>query len=140
MTVTEHPKESQWCEECGVDAKYDPWQKKRTLPQIGQTWACENCGREVYVYTIQDRGDHKRVWREVTDHMLVNLQFWSVCGEWPDHETEDLVKQGLDRMAAIDYHVVEREGLTQSEWADMTDRKQPTVSESVSKARKKLAE
>jgi hypothetical protein len=70
--------------------------------------------------------------------MLVNLQFWSICENWPDHETKNLIKRGLDRMEAIDYHIVEREGVNQSEWAEMTDRAQPTVSENVSKAKAKL--
>jgi len=70
--------------------------------------------------------------------MLINLQFWSVCKDWPDSKTEDLRKRGLDRMEAIDYHLVKQEGINQSEWAEMTDRAQPTVSENVSKARDKL--
>jgi hypothetical protein len=71
--------------------------------------------------------------------MLADLQFWSICEAWPDSVTADLRKQGLDRMKAIDYHIVERIGAeTQSDWADMTDRAQPTVAGNVQKARDQL--
>lgn len=135
-----HPKEYLGCPECSTLRSDPNWEPKRRLPQVGQTYECGDCGHEVYVYDASEppnRGQNKQ-WRPVGKGMLINLQFWSVCEAWPDGETEDLLKQGLDRMEAIDYHIVEREAVSQVEWAEMTDRAQPTVSENVAKARDKL--
>ena len=140
MTPGTHPKEYLGCSEHGSLREDADWEPKRRLPQIGQTYECADCGHEVYVYDATEppnRGENKQ-WAPVQTGMLINLQFWSVCEDWPDHATEDLRKRGLERMEAIDYHVVERKDVSQSEWADMTDRTQPTVSTNVSKAQDKL--
>lgn len=137
MTLSKHPKEYAPCWNC--DAGPDTWEKKRRLPQIGQTYECAECGQEAYVYDASDPGElaNKQL-RPVKRGILTNLQFFDVAGDWPDSATEDLLKQGLDRMKAIDYHIVDREGLTQSEWAEMRDVDQSSVSENVAKAREKL--
>lgn len=132
-----HPKEIHGCRECGADP--DTWTKKRRLVQIGQTYECSNCGHEVFVY---DAGGHNEIikkWRPVTDTMATNLLFFEEVGGWPDQVLEDMFKQGLERAEAIDYHMVEVEGLTQTEWARRREIKQASVSENVSKAKWKLA-
>lgn len=133
---TTHPREYIDCVECG--ATPETWEKKRRLPQIGQTYSCVNCGHEVFVYDAGGKNETRKTWRPVTDSMATNLRFFAEVGDWPDSVLEDLFKQGLERAEAIDYHIVEIEGLTQSEWADRTDRNQSSVSENVSKAREKL--
>lgn len=134
--MSDHPREFVGCVECSADA--ETWTQKRRLPQIGQTYECENCGHEVYVYDAGGPGETIKQWRPVTDSMAVNLQFFAEVGDWPDSALESLYKQGLERVEAIDYHITEVEGLSQNEWADRTDRAQPTVSENVSKAREKV--
>lgn len=134
MTGRRHPREHFSCSECDADT----WEKKRRLPQVGRTYECANCGHEVYVYDAGDLGETIKQWRPVTDAMATNLLFFSEVGEWPDQELEELFKQGLERAEAIDYHITEGEGLSQTEWAEKTERRQPSVSENVAKAREKL--
>lgn len=138
MAETRHPSEHIGCADC--DAAPDTWQTKRRLPQVDQTYACERCGREVYVYDAGDQGETIKQWRPVTDSMATSLLFFAEVGDWPDSALEGLFKQGLERAEAIDYHMVEIEGLSQTEWADRKERGQPSVSENVSKAREKLDE
>lgn len=133
-----HPREHVGCAECGAGP--ETWTEKRRLPQVGQTYACSECGHEVYVYDAGDPGETIRQWRPVLDSMATNLLFFAEVGEWPDSALEDLFKRGLERAEAIDYHMIEREGLSQTEWANRTDRQQPSVSENVAKARAKLSE
>ena len=132
-----HPRNFIGCPNCGGRAP-DTWDKKRSLPQVGQTYACENCPREVYVYDAGGPGETIEQWRPVTDVMATNLLFFAEVGDWPDSACEDLFKRGLKRSQAIDYHMVEVEGLSQTEWAERTERGQPSVSENISKARDKL--
>lgn len=134
-----HPREFVGCSECGKSAP-GAWEKNRSLPQVGQTYACENCGHEVHVYDAGATGETIEQWRPVTDQMATNLLFFAEVGDYPDSALADLFKQGLERAEAIDYHMVEVEGLSQTEWAEKTDRRQPSVSENVSKAREKLEE
>lgn len=136
LQETRHPSEHVGCAEC--DSGPSTWEKKRRLPQVGQTYECSNCGHEVYVYDAGDPGETSKQWRPVTDSMATNLLFFAEVGDWPDSELEGLFKHGLERAEAIDYHIVEVEGLSQSEWARRTERGQPSVSENVGKAREKL--
>ncbi|MFP4627188.1 MAG: hypothetical protein ACLFNI_11425 [Natronomonas sp.] len=138
MTIDQHPHEHVNCSECGAGA--GAWQKKRRLPQIGQTYECENCGHEVYVYDAGGPGETVRQWRRVSDSMVVNLRFFDEVGDWPDSVCEDLFRRGVERAQAIDYHVVEREGLSQSEWARRVGKTQQTVSTNVGKAKATLGE
>lgn len=131
-----HPKESVACGECGTDP--ETWETKRRLPQVGKTYQCSECGHEVYVYDAGDQGETIRQWRPVTDSMATNLLFFVEVGDWPDSALEDLFKQGLERMEAIDYHIVENEGSTQTDWAGRTERSQQSVSENIRKAKRKL--
>lgn len=133
-----HPREHVGCAECGADSA--TWAKKRQLPQVGQTFACSECGREVYVYDAGNPGETLKQWRPVTQSMATNLLFFAEVGDWPDSALADLFKQGLERAEAIDYHMTEIKDLSQNEWARRTDRAQPSVSENVSKAREKLNE
>lgn len=135
MNETRHPREWVACPECGADPEM--WQKNRQLPQVGQTFECGHCAHEVYVYDAGGPNETIRQWRPVTDSMAMNLLFFSEAGDWPDSVLEDLLAQGVERIPAIDYHIVEREGLSQSEWARMTERAQPSVSGNVAKAREK---
>lgn len=137
MTIKRHPREISPCAGCNSRGE-DNWKKCRRLPQIGQTYECVECGHEVYVYDAGGPGETSRHWRPVSPGMVTNLQFFAVVGDWPDSATEDLMKQGVERIEAIDYHVVEREGLTQTEWAEKRDVDQSTVSENVAKAKNKL--
>jgi predicted RNA-binding Zn-ribbon protein involved in translation (DUF1610 family) len=132
-----HPREFVGCPECGETAS-GAWEKNRSLPQIGQTYACENCGHEVHVYDAGAPGETIKQWRPVTDQMATNLLFFAEVGAWPDSALEDLFRQGLERVEAVDYHMTVVEALSQNEWARRTDRAQPTVSENVSKAKAKL--
>lgn len=133
-----HPKEHVSCPEC--DAEPPAWARKRQLPQVGQTYECDQCGHEVHVYETGETKGHerRRTFRPVTHSMVVSLQFFDEVGDWPDSALEDLFKQGLERAEAIDYYVVEEKGLSQSEWGRRTDRLQSSVSENVSKAKGKL--
>jgi transcriptional regulator len=72
--------------------------------------------------------------------MVVNLLFFSEVGDWPDSKLEDLFKQGVERSQAIDYHIVEREGLSQREWARRVGKTQQTVSTNVRRAKEILNE
>jgi hypothetical protein len=130
---TRHPREFVECSEC--KASPDRWDTKRRLPQVGQTYECEDCGNEVYVYDAGNPTETIRQWRPVTDSMVVNLLFFAEVGDWPDSAAEDLFKRGLERSQAIDYHIVEREGLSQSEWARRVEKTQQTVSTNVRKAK-----
>jgi hypothetical protein len=132
MSETRHPREFAECADCGAGPK--TWERKRSLPQVGQTYECGECGREVYVYDAGGPGETVKQWRPVRDSMAVNLLFFDAVGDWPDSACEDLFKQGLDRAQAIDYHMVEREGLSQSEWARRVGKAQQTVSANVGKA------
>jgi len=134
---TRHPREHIQCNECGAGAA--TWTKHRSLPQIGQTFRCSECGHEVYVYDAGDRGQTNKQWRPVTAEMAKNLLFFEEVGDWPDSALTDLFKQGVERAEAIDYEIVERNGLSQSEWAVRTERSQPTVSENIRKAKRTLA-
>jgi predicted XRE-type DNA-binding protein len=131
-----HPVEFAGCAEC--DAGADTWQKNRRLPQIGQTYECINCGHEIHIYDAGDPGETIKQCRPVADQMATNLQFFAEVGDWPDSVLDDLFKQGLERAEAIDYHMVEVKGLSQTQWAEKTERRQPSVSENVSKACEKL--
>lgn len=134
-----HPREVVDCPECG--AAPETWEEKRRLPQIEQTYQCVECGHEVFVYDASDLNERPLLrFRPVTDGMAMNLRFFGEIGDWPDSALEDLYKRGLERVEAIDYRIVEREGLSQSEWARRTERSQQTVSEAVQKARVKLDE
>ena len=133
-----HPAEFVNCAECGAEA--ETWSEKRRLPQVGQTFECSECGHEVHVYDAGDPHETIRQFRPVTQSMATSLLFFDVVGEWPDSELEDLFLAGLERAEAVDYHIVEDEGLSQSEWARKTERSQPSVSENVSKAKRKLSE
>lgn len=137
-TRTSHPREHIGCDRCGAGAA--TWEPKRRLPQVGQTFACSRCGHEVHVYDAGEHGETVRQWRPVIDSMATNLLFFAEVDDWPDSALEGLYAQGLERAEAIDYHMVDREGLSQSEWAERTERSQPTVSENVSKARRKIGE
>lgn len=137
MAETRHPREHAGCAEC--DAGSDTWEKKRRLPQVGQTYECSNCGHEVYVYDAGDPTETILQWRPVTDSMATSLLFFAEVGDWPDSALEPLFKQGLERAEAIDYHIVEKESLSQTDWAEKTERRQPSVSENISKAKRKLS-
>lgn len=137
MSDRRHPREHVDCPECGAGAP-GTWTKARRLPQIGQTYTCDECRHEVHVYDAGGPGETIKQWQPVTDAMAVNLLFFNEVGDWPDSALEDLFRQGLERMEAIDYHMVENEGWTQTDWALETGRKQPSVSENVAKAREKL--
>lgn len=132
----QHPREHAGCAEC--DANVETWEKKRQLPQVGQTFECENCGHEVFVYDAGDSHEKILTWRPVTDSMVVNLLFFEEVGNWPDSKLEDLFKEGVERAQAIDYHIVEREGLSQSEWARRVGKTQQTVSMNVKRAKEVL--
>lgn len=137
MTLQKNPTEYAPCWEC--DAPPETWRKMRRLPQIGQTYACSECGQEAYVYNAADPGVEQNLQlRPVTRGMVTNLQFFAVVGDWPDSAVEGLMREGVERPHAIDYHIVECEGLTQTEWADMRGVDQSSVSENVSKARENL--
>jgi len=136
MPSSVHPADRLGCPDCDADA--GTWQQARRLPQVGQTFACNECGQEVHVYDAGDRNETVRKWRPVTHSMATNLLFFDVVGDWPDSALGALFKQGLERAEAIDYHIVEHEGLSQSEWGRRTNRGQPSVSENISKARAKL--
>lgn len=134
----EHPRSHTGCPAC--DGSNEVWEKKRNLPDIGETFACNQCDQEVYVKKIE--GDHpfdiQYEWRPVTGLLATNLLFSSEVGSWPDDVLEPHYKQGLERMEAIDFKIVEQEGMSQKEWAQKTERNQSTVSENVSKAKNKL--
>lgn len=133
-----HPKEWSDCFSCGAA---DPdWQPKRSFPQIGQTYECGDCGQEVYRYDITEEPNQgeRYTFKPVHRGIIIGLRFFEIAEDWPDPVTADLMKQGCDRMEAIDYHIVEREGLSQSEWSRRTDRSQQAVSENVRKAARKL--
>lgn len=136
MARSTHPQKLTGCADCGAGTS--TWVEKRTLPQIGQTFECSECGREVYAYDAGDQGEQALQWRPVTDGMATNLLFFGVVGEWPDQALTELFREGLERAEAIDYHIVEIEGLTQTEWADKRDVAQGSVSENISKAKEKL--
>lgn len=53
-------------------------------------------------------------------------------------EVLDLVERGLTPAEAVDYHAVVEEGLSQTEWGQRRGIAQSSVSENVSKARRKL--
>lgn len=137
MTMARHPRDHVGCPDCGTEPK---WREKRDLPQIGQTYECAVCGHEVYVYDAGDPGETVRQWRPVTDGMVANLQFFAEVGDWPDSACGDLFKQGIERSQAIDYHMTEREGLSQSEWARRVEKTQQTVSTNVSRAKAVIGE
>lgn len=140
MPLGKHPKETQPCPDCNAPVSVVDWQKKRSLPQVEQTYECSNCGFEVFVYHERQRGQDVWQFRPVTDGMVANLQFYELAGDWPDAVLDDHFRQGLARYEAIDYYAVEIEGLTQTEWADRRGAAQQSVSENVSKAREKLDE
>lgn len=132
-----HPRDHVACPEC--DATKPLWEKNRRLPQIGQTYECAACGHEVYVYDAGNPGETILQWRPVTKSMVENLLFFDSVGDWPDSELEDLFKQGLERREAIDYHITEVEGVSQSEWArELEIRGQQAVSNNVRRARERL--
>lgn len=135
--VSDHPREFVGCVECGAESS--TWTRKRRLPQLGQTYECADCGHEVYVYDAGD-GGHESIqqWRPVTDSIATNVQFYDEVGEWPDAALEALFKHGLERAEAIDYHMVEREGLSQSEWGRRRGASQQAVSQNIAKAHAKL--
>lgn len=133
-----HPKQFVRCPECGYPAP-GAWEKKRQLPQVGQTFECVECEHEVHVYDAGDPTETILQFRPVTDNMATSLLFFAEVGEWPDSELEGMFKQGLERAEAIDYHIVEVEGMSQTEWARKTERTQPSVSENISKAKSKLS-
>lgn len=138
MPLGKHPKEHAQCAGCGSGVAVIEWQKKRSLPQVEQTYECSNCGHEVYVYHQKDRGQDIWQFRPVTDGMVANLQFYELAGDWPDAVLDDYFRRGAERYEAIDYYAVEDEGLTQTEWAKRRGASQQAVSENVAKAREKL--
>lgn len=129
------------CPNCGA-AGAENWSRVDKLPQIGTVYECSECGQLAYLYDTSQpptRGESV-VWAPVTQHMRVSLQFFEIVDEWPDTALTDLFKHGLERMQAIDYHIVEREGLSQSEWARLTGRNQSTVSGTIREAKARLAD
>lgn len=131
-----HPREFAAC--AGCDDQDPEWTEHRTLPQVGQTYIHEACGHEVYVYDVGDPNETRRRFRPVTDTMATNLQFFALTGGWPDDVCEDLLRRGVERQAAIDYYAVEREDLSQSEWARRRGVAQQSVSGNVSEASDRL--
>jgi len=71
MTEKRHPREHVGCFEC--EAGPDTWTRKRTLPQIGQTYECQKCEYEVFVYDAGGKNETIKQWREVTDSMVTHL-------------------------------------------------------------------
>lgn len=137
MTLQKTPTKTTACWECGSGP--ETWEHKRHLPQIGKTHECGECGLEVFVSNVGSPGEMQDLQlRPVTNVMATNLPFFGVVGDWPDSATEDLVSQGSERVEAIDYHVVERAGLSQTEWAKKRDVSQQVVSENIAKAKDAL--
>lgn len=130
--------ESDPCPNCDATGE-DNWTETDQLPQISTVYECESCGEECYVYDNSERGmGHSYTWVSVDDSMLRHLAFIDVTGSPPDVVLGDLYKQGVGRVEAIDYHIVENENVSQTEWAERTRRSQPSVSENVAKAREQL--
>jgi hypothetical protein len=127
MSVTDND-----CPRCGAPADEADYKERRKLPQVGQTWTCQACGGEVTRYiTGNDPATHadpKRILQPVTTEMARYLSAFELASARPDDLVEDLVTMGATRVAAVDYHMVEREDISQSEWARRTNRNQSTVS------------
>lgn len=140
MTPKQNALDSDDCPSCGVSGRGN-WDRAVDLPQIGTVYECENCGQHCHLYdaTEPPARDESFVLHPVTQHMRINLQFAELADGWPDDVLTDLYERGLERQEAIDYHAVEREGLSQSEWARRTNRSQSTVSEAVRDAKVKIA-
>lgn len=136
MSKTRHPREYADCEACGALAP-DAWDKKRQLPQVGQTYECDTCGHEVYVYDAGDPGETIRQWRPVTISMVRSLLFFERVGGWPRSQFGKPLQE-LPEHIAIDYWIVEHEGESQSAWADAVDVSQQAVSKNIAKAREQL--
>ena len=51
---------------------------------------------------------------------------------------EDCFERGASPAEAVDYLAVEKFGRSQSEWARVRDRRRPTITENVSKAKRKM--
>lgn len=131
-----HPREHVGCQTCGTGP--NTWEPERELPQIGQTFTCSNCGREVFAYDVGGTHENRLQWRDLTQSMKTNLSFYDLVGDWPDAVLHEIYAEGVERQAAIDYHAVEEEGLTQREWAARRDVAQPTVSKNINEARAEL--
>ena len=58
--------------------------------------------------------------------------------EHPDELLESYFEKGLSPAEAIDYLAVEKCGRSQTEWAKVRGRQQPTVAENVSKAKQRI--
>jgi DNA-directed RNA polymerase subunit RPC12/RpoP len=132
MSPGAHPKEYLGCEECGTLREDTDWQPKRRLPQVGQTYECPECGHEAYVYDATEppnRGENRQ-WRPVTTSMVRGLLFFKTAGEWPDQAFDAQLRE-LSRGAAIDYLMVECEGVSQSQWAEGIGVSQQAVSKNV---------
>lgn len=52
MTIAQHPKEREPCPECGGGS----FLAERKVKQIGQTYTCDECGVELFVYDNSDHG------------------------------------------------------------------------------------
>lgn len=73
MTRSErrHPKEHIGCPDCSAGS--DTWTSHRQLPQIGQTYQCDSCNAEVFVYDAGEMNVTRKVWRYVTADMVQSL-------------------------------------------------------------------
>jgi len=128
------------CPNCRTSGR-DNWERADDLAQIGTVYRCQECGQDCHLYDATEppaRGESFAI-QPVTQHIRINLQFAELADGWPDDVLTDLYERGLERQAAIDYHAVEREGLSQSEWARRTGRSQSTISEAVRDAKVKIA-
>lgn len=126
------------CPECGSSGA-DNWEKTTTLPNVGGVYECGECGTQAYLYDAgPNLSENNIVWRPMRTVIWMDGQFEKIVDEPPRPVIAEYVNAGLSRTVAIDWWIVEQEGLSQSEWADRTDRSQATVSEHVSKANAQL--
>jgi len=121
-----HPRTFEVCE-CG----HSTWDQSDRPAGVGPTYVCTGCERERYVY---DRGagqSPRHEFRDVTTGYLRVEYFRSIVGRGPyehfEHEADEPLSE-FRGAAAIDFWMTEREGLTQSGWADEIGISQAAVS------------
>lgn len=132
-------KQAAACPECDASGT-DNWEKIDTLPNVGGVYKCGDCGEVAYLYDAgPNRSENNIVWRSMRPVIWMDGQFEKIVGDPPRPVIIEYVNAGLSRTVAIDWWMVEQEGLSQSEWGARTRRSQATVSEHVSKAKAQLA-
>lgn len=73
--MSQHPRESEPCPECGNDS----FHKAGFVKQIGMTWECDECGTRLFAYDNTDSGMGESFTWHLAEPVIAELGHERVC-------------------------------------------------------------